>query len=80
MIRRHRREGDPPAQIIWQLGSITVTEGDGACHACGRTNIRLTFSSDRARGGSMILCHLCVQEVLRTHREHMANHDRNSQP
>lgn len=68
-----RREGIEPA-VVFRLGSLTASVALTSCHACGRENQGLTYSSKRigSRGAAITICTLCMIDVLAYHREHLA--------
>lgn len=60
--------------VIFQLGSLSAILARTSCHACGRDNQGLTFSSKRigARGAAITVCTLCLVDAMAYHREHLA--------
>lgn len=71
-----RRPNETPGEVVWQLGALTVRVAGGSCHACGRFNAGLEYSSARPNAPVVIvqpvvICHLCMKELVTARAEYL---------
>lgn len=68
-----RRPHDAVGDTVFKLGALTASVAAGCCHACGRDNQGLAYSSKRSgcRGAVLVICTLCMVDILTYHREHL---------
>lgn len=78
MSGRARRVKGEDAVIVFKLNSLTATLAQSSCHACGRDNQGLTFSSRRkgCAGAAITICSPCMTDILAYHRDYLASHAR----